>query len=131
MQIETGLIGIDTTFLIDFFKGDDAARLFMQQHKNRLIVSELVIYEYLCGTITPDHRDKFLTAITAFSQAPLDHATVQLSAMLFRLAKIAGHSLGNQDALIAGSYLSKGTRTIVTRNTRHFANIEGLKVLGY
>jgi predicted nucleic acid-binding protein len=127
----TGTVGVDTSFLIDFFRGDADAIAFMKAHSGLLRVSEIVIYEFLCGNLSDRERKLFLEAMQSFPGIVLSREAVFAASNLFRLQKKKGRAVGHQDCLIAGSYLTAGISSIVTRNEKHFASFSGLAVLSY
>lgn len=116
----TGRIGADTTLLIDFFRGEKNAIRFMEQHAPYLIVSELVVYEFLCGKLSPRDRSRFLQAMQSFPSAPVDREAVVAASKVYREGRKKGKPIGHQDALIAGSYKACGIEKIATRNAKHF-----------
>jgi predicted nucleic acid-binding protein len=115
-----GTIGADTSFLIDFFKGDVAAVEFMRQHVRLLRVSELVIYEFLCGNLSERDEKIFIDAVQFFTALEFNREAAILGSQMYRKGKEEGKTVGHQDCMIAGSYLSHGVHKIVTRNTGHF-----------
>ncbi len=120
---KTGLIGADTSFLIDFFTGDQKAALAMQKYASQLHVSELVLYEFLCGNLTETQEKTFFTAIQPFPQAPFTRQAAIIAAKLYREQKKKGKPVGHQDTMIAASYLAHGVSTIITKNTSHFTHL--------
>jgi len=127
----TGLIGANTTLLIDFFKGEEHAVKFMREHSTVLVISELVIYEFLCGNLTQKEEHIFLGAMQSFPSVTVDREVATAASKLFRNGKKKGKPVGHQDALIAGSYLAAGVTEIVTRNVQHFSNIPDVKIHTY
>lgn len=125
-----GKIGIDTSFLIDYFKGESNAIAFMENNSSSLVISELVIYEFLCGNLTQKEEKVFLEAVELFLEAPLSRQATQIASQNIENVK-NGKSIGHQDCLIAGSYLASGVNAIVTANKKHFEHIKNITVLEY
>jgi predicted nucleic acid-binding protein len=126
-----GTIGADTTFLIDFFKGEKKAVEFMKLNSHLIRVSELVIYEFLCGKLGQREKRLFLEAIEHFGCIPFNHDAALLASEIFRNQKKTGKTIGHQDCMIAGSYLSHGVFNIVTRNKKHFEKITKINAKTY
>ena len=117
------MIGADTSFLIDFLKGDEAAILWMEQHKDNLCICENIIYEFLCGNLKNKQSDIFLGFISQFPVLSFDRKAALKSSMLFRNAKRKGRTVAHPDVMIAGVYLSNSISRIITRNSKHFAEL--------
>ncbi|MFH1917283.1 MAG: PIN domain-containing protein [Nanoarchaeota archaeon] len=126
-----GTIGIDTAFLIDFFNGEKSAILFMGKHAKLLRVSELVIYEFLCGNLTGREQEVFMQAIQSFPAVPFQREAAIRGSRIFRTSKKEGKSIGHQDCMIAGSYLANGIERIVTRNAGHFSKMREIELMRY
>ena len=60
-----------------------------------------------------------------FGVLPLDTAALDVSADIYQDLRRKGTPLEDADILIAGIALAHDT-TLVTRNTKHFARVEGL-----
>ncbi|MBR9701154.1 type II toxin-antitoxin system VapC family toxin [Candidatus Woesearchaeota archaeon] len=127
----TGQIGVDTSLLIDFFKGEKKAADFMKKKGKYLVVSELVVYEFLCGNLKKREEAIFLAAMQSFPTVNVTRESATKASKVFREGKSKGKPVGHQDALIAGSYMSAGINQIATKNTKHFRNINGLKMETY
>lgn len=126
-----GTIGADTSFLIDFFNGEKDAIIFMGAHAKLIRVSELVIYEFLCGNLDSKEEEIFFNAMQSFTAVPFNREAAILGSRLYRTGKKEGKSVGHQDCMIAGSYLAHGVKRIVTRNTVHFAKMKDVDIQGY
>ena len=127
----TGRIGADTSLLIDFFKGEEHAVNFIRAHAGELVVSELVIYEFLCGNITEKEQHIFLGAIQSFPTSQVNRSVALIASQLFRTGKKSGITVGHQDTLIAATYLAVGIKHIATRNAKHFTSLKDITVLEY
>ena len=131
ISTKIGIVGADTTFLIDFFKGEEPAVEFMRKYARVLRVSELVIYEFLCGNLSSDDQALFFDAIQSFSAVAFNREAAVHASELYRKGKSSGKTINHQDCMIAGSYLAHGVSHIVTRNKQHFHNMKGINVLDY
>ncbi len=126
-----GTVGADTTFLIDFFKGVPEAVGFMRANARHLRVSELVVYEFLCGNLSPDQQKRFFDAMQSFPSLGFGREAAVIAGRLYRNAWEKGLVVGHQDSMIAGSYLSGGVQMIVTRNVKHFSSLEEIETISY
>jgi len=124
-----GPIGADTSFLIDFFNGEEDAVSFMGRNAKRLHVSELVIFEFLCGNLNSKEIVTFLGAMKSFPTVPFERDAATIASTLFRHGKKEGKSVSHADCLIAGSYLSAGIKEIATKNIRHFKDMKGITLV--
>lgn len=61
----------------------------------------------------------------------LDAEASQEGASIFKQRKKEGRSIEQNDALVAGTCISRGCKVIVTRNLRHFQGIRGLRTETY
>ncbi len=129
--IETGMIGADTSFIIDFLKGEEKAVRFMKENSRHIRINELVIYEFLCGNLDQKNLKVFFEFIQMFSHNPFNRESAVLAGELFRDARKRGKTIGHADCMIAGSYLSNGISRIASRNVNHFMMMRGIKVIRY
>ncbi|MFB6246231.1 MAG: type II toxin-antitoxin system VapC family toxin [Candidatus Pacearchaeota archaeon] len=125
------MIGADTSFLVDFFKGDKDAVDFMDKNKENLCICDNVVYEFLCGNLKESEIDTFLGFVSQFKVFSFNRDAAVLSSKIFRGSKRKGVSVAHPDVMIAGIYLANNVDKIVTRNKKHFENIKDLKVLRY
>ncbi|HLC74262.1 MAG TPA: type II toxin-antitoxin system VapC family toxin [Candidatus Nanoarchaeia archaeon] len=119
------MIGADTTFLIDFFKGESHAVEWMKQNQEFLCLCEPVVYEFLCGNLTEHQQDVFLAFISQFPVFSFNRQAALRSSQLYRGVKRKGQAVAHPDAIIAGTYAANEVATIVTRNNKHFENVIG------
>lgn len=117
-------IGADTSLLIDFFKGDKGAVAFMRVNRNRMMLSEMVMYEFLCGLEDPSW---IIEACAGLHKVPFDMAAAQKAAEVYRKSLAKGKRASHQDAMVAGSYIAAGISKIATRDTK----FPGMQVMPY
>ena len=125
------MIGADTSFLIDFFQGDEEAVEFMEENRDVIHLSENVVYEFLCGDLTDEEVEKFLGFVSHFPVVSFDRDASMRASKIFRKQRKEGNKTAHPDTMIAGSYLGHEIDKIVTRNTEDFQKIEELEVLEY
>ncbi len=123
---------LDTNILLYAFKGTGKCREHIARvPPQTLALSSITVFEIefgLAKSTNPDLLRKFLDGVQKRSQLlDLDRASAthagQLRAHLARL----GQPIGPYDLLIAGTALAHNM-TLVTRNTREFERVPGLRV---
>jgi len=114
------MIGADTSFLIDFFKGDDKAVSWMKVKNDLLCVNETVIYEFLCGNLKEKEKDLFLAFVSQFPVFTFDRNASIKSSSIYRDCKSKGKRISHPDAIVAGTYVANNVNKIITRNKKHF-----------
>lgn len=123
------MIGLDTSFLIDYFRRDPGARQLIEQ-EDAFCVSELVVFEFLCGNLSDSAENAFLAFVSQLESFPVTREAARLSAKLHRGAKRKGMAIGAADALIAGTLLAHGVKRVATRNAKHFKGT-GIEPVAY
>jgi tRNA(fMet)-specific endonuclease VapC len=94
-----------------------------------VVLSAIVAYELFFGAYKSHHTAKNVALVEAlaFEVVPFDqHDAAQAGQLRAALAS-AGTPIGPYDLLIAGQALARGL-ILVTRNTREFARVAGLRV---
>ena len=123
---------LDTNTLIYFFKGlgQVAERLFAVP-PNQIAVSAVTLYELEVGlmrsTASRKRRAQLDELMAVIGLLPFDSQAAAESARLRGRLESRGTPIGPMDTLIAGTALAHGA-VMVTRNTREFGRIEGLRV---
>ncbi|MBI4153238.1 type II toxin-antitoxin system VapC family toxin [Candidatus Woesearchaeota archaeon] len=117
------MIGADTSFLVDFLKGEQHAVDWMTKNADVLCLSENVVYELLCGNLTESQNDQFLAFISQFPVFSFNRNAAIKSSKMYREMKQKGKTIAHPDAMIAGTYLANSVNRIVTRNLKHFENL--------
>lgn len=129
---------VDTTFIIDLLRNDKAALIKSIELDKEPITftTEANVYETVSGIGQKrDHKEKALheleILLSRLTVLPLDHKAAikagQISASLMQQGKM----IDDIDCLTAGIILTNGCNTIISRNTKHFERVEGLKAEEY
>lgn len=128
---------LDTTFVIDFLRGDEkAARVMrmLQQGAAPVGVTPYTHFELYAGigrSRRPDEEKQrvegFLRSLVVF---PFEPEAAKLAGLLDAQLAAGGRTTGLLDLLIGCTALHHG-EAIVTRNKKHFEAIPGLDVLVY
>jgi tRNA(fMet)-specific endonuclease VapC len=129
-----GLIAVDTTFLIDLQRDQNATRQaireFLEHHADdTFYVSVTALGEFAAGF--PDlMHPAFLAVKSQFLVSEHDEGVALAYATIYRSLKTAGNLIGANDLWIAASAIRQGA-SLVTRNREEFGRIPGLRVLVY
>jgi predicted nucleic acid-binding protein len=129
------MIGLDTTFLIDFLRGDPAAvSKFAELTGQSLATTQMNVYEVLVGLslmkASQKHFDAlygFLAKVAVFN---MDSQSAGLAASMFGERMRRGDRVEQNDCIIAGILKSRDCRKILTRNTADFKRL-GLETVSY
>ncbi|MAF50840.1 MAG: hypothetical protein CMH64_01990 [Nanoarchaeota archaeon] len=130
------MIGLDSSTVIDFFKGDISLKNTLEKIDDPLVLN-IVSYLEIMNGINPSNMphkkeeifyDNFFDSFLVFE---LNRKNSKKSSEILWQLKKMGKVIGLSDCAIAGIYLSNGVNKILTKNKRHFANIKGLEVLSY
>lgn len=131
------MILLDTTFLIDFLRGDKKAIGFLNSTDEPVRTTIINEYELFVGIvrlpgIDVEKRMKETKGIfDSVEVLALDEESMIESAKICGRLIQKGEEIGDNDCLIAGIALKNGIGTIVTRNKVHFSRIPGIRVLSY
>jgi tRNA(fMet)-specific endonuclease VapC len=126
---------LDTNTVIDYFKGrGNVAERLLAVAPREIGVPAIAAYEVWVGVLGCQHArrresqyEQFLAAIEVVS---FDSAISRQAAELRLALERRGESIGPLDTLIAATALACGA-TLVTRNTKEFGRVAGLKVANW
>jgi tRNA(fMet)-specific endonuclease VapC len=124
------LILADTDVLIDYLAGTQPAadQVMAYAESDSLQTSAITCFELLSGAWEGKRGDRVRRLVAAIPVLALNReAAARAAAVRQRLAR-SGVSIGMADSLIAGIALVNGL-PLLTRNRRHFENVEGLRLL--
>ncbi|MDP3986776.1 MAG: type II toxin-antitoxin system VapC family toxin [Nanoarchaeota archaeon] len=130
------MIGMDTSAVIDFFKGDASLKEVLESVDEKLVLNRIIYLETMFGIDKnkklhqneEEFYDELFSSLIVFE---LDKKSSKQSSRILNDLKKKGNTIGLFDCTIAGIFLSNGVNKILTRNTKHFENIKGLKVISY
>ena len=129
------MIVADTTFLIDFMRGKEAAVTLMEKLEN-VVMTEINIFELIVGvrkikrSLKP-HLEKVEALISTMPVLPLSRRSTFTAAEIAADLINQGQKIEETDSLIAGTALAHGVAEIVTRNKKHFTRIPKINVIAY
>ena|SRR6056297_2004925 len=127
------MIGLDTTAIIDFFRGEEKLKTILQ---GPVATTSLNYLEIQFGIDYDDKkRDQEIQYYEEFfnntHHIELNKTIAKRASHIVWQLRKQGKTIGKIDATIAASYLEYGITTILTRNKKHFENIQGLEVISY
>lgn len=130
----SGLI-LETTFLVDLERellaGDNGpAQQFLAAHPTEPLFITFTVAGELAAGLGPGGRERWEQFVAPFTVLPATADVCWHYAQLFRFLKSNGLLIGANDLWIAATALGHG-KALVTRNTREFQRVPGLRVLGY
>lgn len=122
---------LDTNTLIYFFKGEgQVADHLLQKAPQDIGIPAIVLYELQVGiakSSSPEKRTRQLAELTSVVQIlPFHQREAQVAADIRATLEHQGQPIGPCDTIIAGTAMAHGA-ILVTRNTREFARIGGLR----
>ena len=131
-----GLVALDTTFLIDLqrerargLRTGAAHRFLVQDPERELHLSVAALGEFSEGF--DDLDDPTLRTVRELHVLLVaDEETALEYGRVARVLRAEGRLIGTNDLWIAATSIRHGI-PLVTANTREFARIDGLEVIGY
>lgn len=123
---------LDTNTLIYLFKQEGSVATRLKTVSPHLVfIPAVVLFELEYGVLrstSPELQRKGIdTALKAFGVLSMDYSAAKAAAQIKHTLEAAGTPIGHFDQLIAGTALSHDM-TLVTRNTREFERVPGLRV---
>ncbi|EQB70638.1 MAG: hypothetical protein AMDU1_APLC00052G0024 [Thermoplasmatales archaeon A-plasma] len=124
----------DTSFLIDIMKSDKEAIKKAEEIENKgstIAVTSISIFELFVGvtlSIKQDReRNKINRILKGLSIISFDEDSAIEAGKIFAQKRKNGSTIEPEDSMIAG-ICSRRNEILVTRNIKHFNDIEGLRV---
>ncbi len=130
---------LDTTILVDLLRRkEDAKKKVEGLFGEYLYTTRINIFEVLIGTFSikseVDREKRLEDSRAIFSKLQIleldEKSTITASEIGGQLNR-KGITVESGDCLIAGIALANNINTIITKNTKHFENIEGIKTESY
>jgi tRNA(fMet)-specific endonuclease VapC len=121
---------VDTNAVIALMKGNRAVLDRLRQHGTDVIgLSSIVIHELYHGARGSEHVAQSTSRLDAlpFTVIDFDHDDAVVAAEIRVRLQRQGTPIGQLHLLIAGQALARDL-TIVTRNTREFQRVPGLRL---
>lgn len=123
---------LDTNILIAYFKGEPAISEKVLSQIEVVALSSLVVAELDYGAKASQKSGENLAKLYSFLElvevVPFDLDCAKALGTIKSKLRLSGKPTGEVDALIAATAMNYNA-TLVTRNQKHFENIEGLKLV--
>jgi tRNA(fMet)-specific endonuclease VapC len=128
-DVEDGLRVVDTDLAIDFLRdrapGAHRVKEWLERDVARF--SSVTALELRLGTDFTKRAER-IGRLLAARTLPLDHAAALIAGEVYVRLLGLGLEIGVNDSLLAGTCL-RFDLPLATRNTRHFARVEGLRLV--
>ena len=122
---------LDTNIVIAYFKGEQGISEKVLSRIEDIALSSLVVSELDYGAKASQKAQENLTKLYSFIElveiVPFDLDCAKVLGTIKSKLRLLGKPTGEVDALIAATAISLNA-TLITRNQKHFENIEGLKL---
>jgi len=130
------MIGLDTSAIIDFFKGNEKIKYFMDINKEPLAATTISYLELFFGLDLSNSKHQveaqyYSELFENLYNIELTKETCEKASEIFWKLRKEGKTIEQFDCVIAALFLSNGIKKILTRNKKHFDNIKELSVISY
>ncbi|MFT4261182.1 MAG: type II toxin-antitoxin system VapC family toxin [Candidatus Woesearchaeota archaeon] len=128
------MICLDSSFVIDYFKGDkDANKMIKKLDFETVFLTEISVFEISVGMINTNKKnlDMLLRFLDKIKIIPTTTMFSLEAARIKKELELKGMAIDSMDLLIAGMMRSYGFSKILTRNKKYFEKIDGLEVISY
>jgi len=132
------LVGVDTTFLIDLFKNDERAIKAIEElrNDNEIITTTVInMAELYRGAFLHSNPEKKISEIEELKDLlvifDMGIESAKYYGKIYADLRSKGKIAKDRDILIASIFLLFGERKIITRDKKHFSEIEGVEVITY
>ena len=130
------MIGLDTSTIIDLFKGNEKVKLVLEKNKEPLVISISSYLELFFGidAMNSKHNIEASYYRELFSRVYVLNLTqnaCEEASNIFWKLKREGREIDQFDCVIASIFLTNGINKIITGNVKHFERIKDLEVIRY
>lgn len=125
---------LDTTFLIDVIRKSTPVKELLNEIDDQgpHVTNTIVVHEFLVGAYGAKNPEKELKIrndlLGRIIPLNFDLNAANKSAQVEAELRKTGELIGGADILIVGTMLSRGIKTIVTKNIKHFEKISDIQV---
>ncbi len=127
---------MDTSALIDLFKNNVAIIKLLENVEEEVVFNKIVYFELMLG-LNPEKKEHqneeafYDNFFKNYDSLNLNEDSCKKARdILFKLKK-HGKTIEPLDCAIAAIYLSNGVSKIITKNKKHFEQIENIEVVPY
>src|SRR5208283_3329047 len=132
------MVCLDTTFFADLFRKNPAAEKKLYELANEteivsttvMTIAELYYGAYKSKNVSDEMRN-VASVSKNFVILEINQEGAKMFGEILSTLEKKGQTIPDRDILIGAISLSKGEKTIVTRNGKDFARIPGLTVITY
>ena len=130
------MIGLDTSAIIDIFKGNEKIRRFLENNKEPLSATIISYLELFFG-LNPENprhvaEGKYYNEFfKSLYNIDLTKDSCEEASRIFWRLKKEGKVIEQFDCVIAALFLTNGIDRILTKNPKHFEKIKQLDVISY
>lgn len=130
------MIGLDTSAVIDIFRGEEKIKQFFDDNKEPLAISMMSYLELFFGLdhTNPKHKEEskyYNEFFKGMHNLDLSKDACETASKIFWNLKKEGKSIEQFDCVIAAIFITNGINKILTRNSKHFEYIKELEVISY
>ena len=130
------MIGLDTSAIIDIFRGNEKIKNFIEENKEPLAVTIMSYLELFFGLNpeNPRHMTEgkyYNEFFNSLYNVDLTKNSCEEASKIFWRLKKEGKTIEQFDCVIAALFLANGISKILTKNPKHFEKIKHLDVISY
>ena len=130
------MIGLDTSAIIDIFKGNNDIKPFLENNKEPLATTMMSYLELFFGLNpeNPKHTSEgkyYQEFFKNLYNVDLNMESCEEASKIFWRLKKEGKTIEQFDCVIAASFIASGINKILTMNPKHFEKIKQLNVISY
>ena len=130
------MIGLDTSAIIDLFKGNKNIKHFLEINKEPLAVTVMSYLELFFGLDPENPRhisegEYYREFFNNLHNVGLNSESCEESSRIFWRLRKEGKTIEQFDCVIAASFIAGGINKILTGNPKHFEKIKQLKAINY
>lgn len=135
------MIILDTTACIDYLNGNKEIKSILSTQEDLIHITSITVYEINIGLERTKRKislkryselykvwTEFISRMEIFT---LGYKEAKKAAEIYDKLEAKGKIIDDNDILIVGIMLSNGINKIITKNTKHFKEIEEIKALSY
>ena len=130
------MIGLDTSAIIDIFKGNKNIKIFLESNKEPLAATTMSYLELFFGLNpeNPKHIEEgkyYKEFFNSIYKIDLSQDSCEEASAIFWKLKKEGNVIEQFDCVIAACLITEGIKKILTGNQKHFEKIKQLSVISY
>lgn len=130
------MIGLDTSAIIDVFKGEEKIKGFLENSREPLAGTIMSYLELFFGLNPKDPKHVmegkyYQEFFKSLYNIDLTKDACEESSKIFWQLKKEGRTIEQFDCVIAALFITNGIKKILTRNPKHFERIKQLEIIHY